>query len=159
LGYRDCAVSIATLHISLVLARHYAPFFRLSNNYLCLCQCSADLQVKRVTSINMYTFFRVCMLQTVADYLPRTCRVPRSSFVTFLVQAKELHKRGSSLATSGLPVTYTPCLNTCHSYFRFGSSRGALVSPMCRLPSASFCVAFGAGASRFPWSVGGLQHL
>ena len=94
------------------------------------------------------------MLLAVADYLPRTCRVQRSSFVTFLVQAKELHKRGSSLATRGLPVTYTSCLNTSHSYFRFASSRGALVSPMCRLPSASFCVALGAGASSFPWSVG-----
>jgi len=94
------------------------------------------------------------MLLAVADYLPWTCRVPRSSFVTFLVQAKELHKRGSSLATRGLPVTYTSCLNTCHSYFRFASSRGALVSPMCCLPSASFCFALGAGASSFPWSVG-----
>ena len=95
------------------------------------------------------------MLLAVADYLPRTCRVPGFSFVTFLVQAKELLKRGSSLATRGLPVTYTPCLKTFHSYFRFVSSRGALVFPMCRLPTASFCVALGAGASSFPWSVGG----
>jgi len=82
---------------SIVLARYYAPFFCLCNNicrflhtllqnYLCLYQCSADLRVKRVSSINMYTFFHVCMLLAVADYLPRTCRVPRSSFVTFLVQ-------------------------------------------------------------------------
>jgi len=144
-----------------VLARHYAPFFRLSNKYLCLHQCSADLQVKRVSSINMYNIFHVCMLLADADYLPRTCRVPGFSFVTFLVQAKELLKRGSSLATRGLPVTYTPCLKTFHSYFRFVSSRGALVFPMCRLPTASFCVALGAGASSFPSSVGEgvLQHL
>jgi hypothetical protein len=145
-----------------VLARHYAPFFRLSNNYLCLYQCSADLQLKRVPSINMFTSFHVFMLLAVADYLPRTRRVPRFSFVTFLVQPKELHKRGSSLTTRGLPVTSTPCLNTCHSYFRFTSSRVALVSPMSCLPSASFCVALGAGVSTYPWSVwggGGLQHL
>jgi len=54
----------------IVLARYYAPF-RLCNNtcrflhtllknYSCLYQCSADLQVKRVSSINMYTFMCVC---------------------------------------------------------------------------------------------------
>ena len=99
------------------------------------------------------------MLIAVADYLPRTCRVPRSSFVTFLVQAKELHKGGFSLATRGLPVTYTSYLNTFYSYFSFASSRGALVSPMRRLPTAGFCVALGAGASSFPWSVEGLQYV
>jgi hypothetical protein len=41
----------------------------------------------------MYTFFYVCMLLAVADYIPRTCSVPRSSFVSFLVQAKELHQK------------------------------------------------------------------
>jgi hypothetical protein len=160
LGIQWLSSSYCYFTYFIVLARHYAPFFRLSNNYLCLYQCFADLQVKRVPSINMYTFFHVCMLLAVVDYIPRTRRVPRSSFVTFLVQAKELHIKCSSLATRGLPVTSTTCLNTCYSYFRFASSQGALVSLISRLPSASFCVALGAGASRFPGRLGGgLQHL
>ena len=46
----------------IVLTRYYAPFFRLSTNYLCLYQFSADLQVKGVSSINMH--FVSCVYAT-----------------------------------------------------------------------------------------------
>jgi hypothetical protein len=78
----------------ILLARHYATFFRLSNNYLCLYQSSADLPVKTVPSINMYTFFHVCILLAVADYIPRTRCVPRSSFVHFPFAGKEAVSKG-----------------------------------------------------------------
>jgi hypothetical protein len=125
------------------LARHYAPFFRHSNNYSCLYQCSDGLQVKRVPSINMYTFFHVCMLLAVADNISRNRRVPRSSFVTFLVQAKELHQKG-----------FQPCYQGPSSHTHYLSKHLPFLFSFCFLSayiSVSYVPSFFSELLCCPW--------
>jgi hypothetical protein len=59
------------------------------------------------------------LLAVAGGYLRRTCCIPRSSFVTFLVQAKDLHKRVPALLPGGLPVTNTPCFKHLSLLFSF----------------------------------------
>jgi hypothetical protein len=133
LGYSNCAVSIATLRVS----RYWQDM--LPSFALVITTCASTKAL--VTCRWRESLLSICHFFSCV-YVTSSCWIPSSDpscstlfFVTFLVQAKELHKRGSSLATRGLPVTSTPCLSNCHSYYRFASSRGALVSPMSRLPS------------------------
>jgi hypothetical protein len=82
----------------IVLARHCAPFFRLTN---------------------IYTFFYVCMLLAVADYVRRPCCIPRSSFVTYLVQAKELHKGFDPWTVQLVTSHYTDYAIPVHVVYHF----------------------------------------